>query len=78
MCKTQWMVNIQHQLGARSGVPFKLHKTLQNQRGAAYAAFNVPPLGFFPGKAIGRVLFGVSSLNREFEGPWTSAEGRKF
>ena len=46
ICKTQWMVNIQHQLGARSDVPFKLHKTLQNQRGAVYAAFNLPHWDF--------------------------------
>ncbi len=47
VCKTQWMVNIQHQPGARSDVPFKLHKTLQNQRGAVYAAVIVPPLVLF-------------------------------
>ena len=38
MCKTQYTVNIEHRLAARSGAQVKRHKTNQNQRGAVYAA----------------------------------------
>ena len=44
MCTTQYLVNIEHRLAARSGAQVKRHKTFQNRRGAGYAAASVLPL----------------------------------
>ena len=44
MCKTQYLVNIERRLAARSGAQVKRHKTNQNQRGAVYAAAIELPL----------------------------------
>ena len=44
ICKTQWMVNSEHRLAARSGAQVRRHKTQQNRWGAVYAAANVSPL----------------------------------
>ena len=41
------IVKLGHPLVAWPDVPFNLHKAFQNQRGAVYAAFNVPPFGLF-------------------------------
>ena len=44
ICKTQYLVNIERRLAARSGAQVKRHKTLQNRWGAVCAAVNVFPL----------------------------------
>ena len=44
ICKTQYLVNIERRLAARSGAQVKRHKTNQNQRGAVYAAAIELPL----------------------------------
>ena len=44
ICKTQYLVNTERRLAARSGAQVKRHKTNQNQRGAVYAAAIELPL----------------------------------
>ena len=44
ICKTQYLVNIERRLAARSGAQVKRHKTNQNRRGAVYAAAIELPL----------------------------------
>ena len=44
ICKTQYLVNIERRLAARSGAQVKRHKTNQSQRGAVYAAAIELPL----------------------------------